>query len=638
MVVEANIFNFIKYLEKQEGYVTSDSLSRLFHLSPKTVLNRIDQYNELLKSYDIYISKLPRKGIKLELNNEENINTFFEDNYVYFMTPDQRRDYIIMKLLMSSCPISNDEFQDELFVSYSTLQNDLVYVRDLLKKNNLYLSNIRKKGYEIKGEEKNIRQYFSQFVSKKTEIMSFFSIDSEIRIKKDLFYIINHHEFDISDNAFNDLFKYIVIAIKRIKHISHSDIETYRSDLGNNEEFPEKVKNVSKDIAKLIEKETGKFINSNEVKIIMIKLATSQSVDNEDDIVFINKVRKIVDKIVYLINISFRFNFEHDSQLKRNLLFHISPLIYRLKYNLQIENPLKYEIIKKYPAGYILARVGSKVLEKEFMKDMTQDEIAFLALHFAVAIEKELNKDALLLDILIVCGSGRGSAKLIEYKIKDVFGQLINRIDSIELYGLKDIDEENYDLILTTLKIDSDTKIPILKINSLLNSIDLNELSIVFNQIFKEKQGNMTFSKDLYLNNISAKSRNDALYKLISLVSDQISIDDDAFQQIILRENIITTEIGNLIAIPHSLEPITKKTTIAVGILDSPIKWHEQNVQLIFLFLMGEDNLPISKDVYDVINLCMNNKVIVKDIIKTRTYEEFLNIINNNIGDGLDNE
>ncbi|WP_191620852.1 helix-turn-helix domain-containing protein, partial [Aerococcus tenax] len=189
--MEANIFNFIKYLEKQEGYVTSDSLSRLFHLSPKTVLNRIDQYNELLKSYDIYISKLPRKGIKLELNNEENINTFFEDNYVYFMTPDQRRDYIIMKLLMSSCPISNDEFQDELFVSYSTLQNDLVYVRDLLKKNNLYLSNIRKKGYEIKGEEKNIRQYFSQFVSKKTEIMSFFSIDSEIRIKKDLFYIIN---------------------------------------------------------------------------------------------------------------------------------------------------------------------------------------------------------------------------------------------------------------------------------------------------------------------------------------------------------------------------------------------------------------------------------------------------------------
>ncbi|WKK94956.1 PTS sugar transporter subunit IIA [Clostridioides difficile] len=69
-------------------------------------------------------------------------------------------------------------------------------------------------------------------------------------------------------------------------------------------------------------------------------------------------------------------------------------------------------------------------------------------------------------------------------------------------------------------------------------------------------------------------------------------IEESSIKSIIDRENISSTEIGNLVAIPHTIVKGDKKSIIGVGILENPIIWDKQEVQLVFMvFLILKKNI-----------------------------------------------
>ena len=55
------------------------------------------------------------------------------------------------------------------------------------------------------------------------------------------------------------------------------------------------------------------------------------------------------------------------------------------------------------------------------------------------------------------------------------------------------------------------------------------------------------------------------------------------------REKLSSTEIGNMVAIPHALVGDVKKPGIYVAILKEPIKWVYSEVQLVMMIAIDKD-------------------------------------------------
>ena len=99
--------------------------------------------------------------------------------------------------------------------------------------------------------------------------------------------------------------------------------------------------------------------------------------------------------------------------------------------------------------------------------------------------------------------------------------------------------------------------------------------------------------KENIIAGLSAQSKNEALEKLVQILYEGGYLEDkDAFLADVLhREEISTTGIGNGIAIPHGKSSAVKKTTVAIGRLTSSLEWEsvdDKPVELIVLLAVND--------------------------------------------------
>ena len=95
--------------------------------------------------------------------------------------------------------------------------------------------------------------------------------------------------------------------------------------------------------------------------------------------------------------------------------------------------------------------------------------------------------------------------------------------------------------------------------------------------------------------NLSAKTKEEALAKLTDLLFESGALSDkDAFLKDVLdREAVSTTGIGNGIAIPHGKSANVKETTVAIGRLENEVEWEsvdDKPVKLIVLLAVNEED------------------------------------------------
>lgn len=92
---------------------------------------------------------------------------------------------------------------------------------------------------------------------------------------------------------------------------------------------------------------------------------------------------------------------------------------------------------------------------------------------------------------------------------------------------------------------------------------------------------------------LAAQNKKEALEKLVELLYEGGYLEDkDAFLADVLhREEISTTGIGNGIAIPHGKSSSVKETTVAIGRLTSALEWEsvdDKPVELVVLLAVND--------------------------------------------------
>lgn len=554
-----------------EGYISILQLSQIFGVSNRTIRYDLDKIDDFLKSSNLpQLIRKPNEGIaykcsSLEKNNV--LNLFGEiDLNQYVLSQDERIIMILTELLKIRDYITMDKLAEILIVSRSTILKDMDKVKEWLLDKNLELISSKRHGVKIVGEEKYIRKAAISLLTNNVDIYKALDLIKDSKISKPEFGLEKYHkeffkdidipyienclhiaekqlETKFTDEAYSGLVIHIAIAIKRIQE--NKDIVMEKDELNALEIKKEFI--VASNITKLLEKRFKIIIPNDEIGYITIHLLGSKvsiSKNNDKDWEMIEFITSdLINGVSSILDI----NLSSDKELFAGLTQHIRPTIYRLKHDLTLKNPLLKEIKQSYEKVFYAVKSSTYSLEKYGGNKLSDEEIGYLTLHFGASIErkKDNSRDV---NVIVVCATGIGTAKLVSSRIQSIFN--INIIDTISYHNVGSVVKKgNVDLIITTVPIKLDNNdIPCIEVNPFLTEKNISDISSVLkknNTIYKNKN-NISLKKimDIISSNCIILNRE----KLSNELAYYLSIADDFKKGVFepMLKDVLTTDFIKL--------------------------------------------------------------------------------------------
>ena len=455
-------------------------ISQKMNLSDRAVRYEVENLNFYLKKFNIGEIIQTGKKLKLVITSKEKLLTkLSKENYNF--SKDEREDFILANYLFNG-ESRQKVFEEELNVSAATIANDIQRIKEKVNSNGLEFKGYTKTKSFIVGEEKKVRQMMLNFLIDYLFVEEKYYVDvliKEVITKyfegidvKDIRSYLNEIQIKIektiSDEAHKILTIYLMILVRRVK-------QKFVLDNFRNEQMVKKSKEYQTIIEILPELEEKYKIKINqEEKYLFTEYVLGSHSYNFSYSYYENwfQLEILVNKLIIGVNSLIDIDILGDKILLEGLLNHLKPAIYRIKQGIKLENSIFEEVYESYPQLF-------KVVESEIGKyksylevDVNKDEIAFLTIHFKEAMDRREIKQ--LKNILIVCGFGYGSSKLLKENVKKNFD--VNVIDAMPLHKFYEMDDfNNIDLIITTVPIKT-KGIDTIKVNPILLEEDIKKL------------------------------------------------------------------------------------------------------------------------------------------------------------------
>lgn len=475
------IIDIIEKFNNYRGRVDIKQLSKELGVNQRTIRYDIDKINEELGKKDLdLIEKLTKGGLEGDVNS---LNLLLDGLDLDENIFQEYKDVLILIMITFEENININSLCEKFDLGRTTIKTTLKDIKKILDLYKLELILKPQKGLKLIGKEENIRrlqlkllnQYSSlhkennferKYIRKKIDVY-FCGIDPTF-IEKFINFIIKSLNRMISDEAYTTIFNYIMVTILRVKKERPLLISPNENFFYETEEY----KVIKRSIA-LIESNYDLVMDTHE----LLKLtdyflgshlynASSSFLSNWIEIEILTK------RIIHNFSDLFSCDLSKDKFLLDGLINHIKPTVYRMKNFTELENTIEDEFKNLYPHIFADTKNALKLLEEFMGLSIPDSETAFIGMHFKAAIDR--NKVRETKNILVVCGMGYGTSKLISQQIRSLYE--VNILDIIPQNQLQNyVDNSSIDLILTTsMNEEYFNGIPIVKVKPILTVEDFN--------------------------------------------------------------------------------------------------------------------------------------------------------------------
>lgn len=636
MMTNYRIALLIKLLSKHDQPISSKTICHELNIKPRTLRDDISRFRQSLHENGIEIASKHGVGYELVIINETHyyafIKTLLKDeqrrHFVLPVQAQERINYLIRTFLSADDYVKLDDIADDIYISRSTLNHYLKSVRDELTRFNLHWHS--KPGYGIKvvGNELDLRQAIARYFfydDNYQQLLCRHDQDNTTRanIRSLLIEVLAEHKIKLTDLGFQNLIIHLEIALMRItkNHYNHQISDEYRV-LEKRSEFA-----VARQLAHNIAKHFTVTLPEPEIYFITIHLMGKRSFNHDNAFVITPETEQLFNQIFDHINAVFKINFSEDFELYTLLALHFKPMLDRLAYKLNINNPMLEQIKEQNVKAFDIAVLSGQVIHQQTGLIVNEAEIGYMAIHFALALERQKQIHTKR-NIIIVCASGMGSSQLLLYRIKQRFGHYIEQMKVVPLYELQHFDQQTFDYIISTVDIPFKTHIPILRVHYFLDNHDeLHVERCLSNPPTEVNMVDRYFSPKLFFTDLQSQGRFDLIGEMCQKITQTIPIGDDFVQLVIEREKLAATEFGNGIAFPHPIHHYGIKTFVSVAILAKPIKWDKQCVRYIFMLNIRHDEHDSLQLLHEsLVNLMSDNQKL-KQLDNDPTFDTLTHLL-----------
>lgn len=559
-------------------------------LEVKTLLSRrqinydLDRINDWLKKNNFKeIKNQGKEGFFFSNDINEILKTLSNKKLTYILNEEERLMAIYLYLYVSREEISLFHFTELLDVSRGTINEDLKKLEKYLEDYSLKLVYSRLKGYYIEGKESIIKYVAMLLIIKLISNNHSFYIFELVLQEEGLYFFnkitsvckekFNDVNMSFSDNDLLEVTYIVTFVLMRSQEIEE-------------EFFIEKnfifTRHVEYNIAEEIVNELG-FDDKNHIEFLTSLILSYSAGDYYSKAQDHSILKTIIEKIIVKLEVSYGINLSDKEEVFAQIYAHLRPAFYRITFHYPVINPLKTKIKKQYN---VLFKILKDIFEPLSLPDnntISDDEIAYLTIHFATLIDKDITADLKTMRAAIVCPNGIGVSMLLYKELKNIFP---------EIYFLKPISLSKLDSLVDDVDIIFSTKLiktikPIFIVSPIMSNLE--KANLIKN--FYVKTGKAVVMENRHVEDVLkviekytvVKSMPELKRELNNLMSNHLYIDTERRQPML--SEIITKELVQLNveavdwrdAIKKSAAPLVKNNKVTEGYVQAMIDSTEES-------------------------------------------------------------
>ena len=677
MEMTSRMKQIMQVLLKESGAVSVKYLAEQIGVSRRTVQRELESIDTSLRGYDLTFVSKTGVGIRIEGSEEEKSRLLAVcasgDDYDV-SNREERRKRLILEILKEKGLRKLYYYSSKFAVSEATVSADLEAVEGWLARYGLFVGRKPGSGISIEGSEENYRRAIRGFIDENidTKIMQeVYGVDGydfssyQILKKSSIGQILNddivsrvidivsrfgHNKvLTLTENSYVGLIIHISIAINRIKKNEViEDDENWKQDLSRDEDYE-----LAKSIVEELEREFAISIPQVEISYICLHLKGAkhekiQWDSGQKQILENRELQQLVNDMIDAYDTKQAYLMKQDDGFIQGLLAHLQPTLIRLVYGMQIQNPVLEDIKVSYPDIYRRCENVAKVLKAYTGKEVPEQEIGFLTVHFGAAMVRLEGRQQKIRKVSagVICSSGIGISRLMSSKLERLFhGRM-----QLTAYGKHDITPyvmSRTDFFISTIPLEQ-SDIPLVFVNPLLNEEDIEHIRHMvhkYEQLPKKQNEADEFSMQLEEVNFVASQINTVIkYMDFFRVDNQISFGELLIAigekmspysdcQEIIREDILRREqIASQVfaefgfALFHARTKGVMRPAFSVCMtkdLEPFADAYFKGIQIVFIMLApADDHVKINGDIMGYISSMLIEDYEFMDIVVKGDKEE----------------
>ncbi|MDX8046842.1 PRD domain-containing protein [Gracilibacillus sp. S3-1-1] len=466
MFITSREKSIIDLVMKTSGKHTPHSLASYLHVSVRTIQRDLKAVENILTTFDLQLKRTTDDGLIID-GKDEQIFKLIQQLYQVHPTdetPEEKKLQLLVTLLHEGSFFKTQVLAKELGVSVTTLSSYLNDLTDWLHRFSVDLTRKRGVGIHLSGNEANMRKALATYLlfhfheelleslyllqknnQIDTPVLGYFSAANLTVIDERVHHLFDRGQTRLADNDYLGLVVHIAITIQRVENgfVLEDSIEKQTESTQAFQLIDQLCEELKTTLSIPL---TNKDVHYLAVILKGSKLQNSETVDY-DSIMLSQIIKNIIQDVASQLNV----DLSRDFSLFQGLLAHMEPAIFRIQHQMGLFNPLSDQINKKYPMLFMAVRNS---LDKELPDiDFSDDEIAFIVLHFGSALL--MNEEKTTIHAVIVCPTGIGTSKMLASRIQKEFTE----INSVEIKSIKEIEKSNlnrFDIVISTVRLPFD--------------------------------------------------------------------------------------------------------------------------------------------------------------------------------------
>lgn len=438
--------------------ISIQDLAEMFKVSSRTIRYDIEQINDYLKENHLQPLNLGKQGV---INTQADITkareSLSEEGFYSFkLSREERVCFSAVMMICSDDYITLSEIADQLFVSRSTIIQDLEHIKSFFRERHLYVLSHSNKGLLLEGREIDKRnllidmiqsensifkaepifQHLTQCLSKKLKI----DLEDISMIEK----IINEAEHIygrfLTDQSFVQLRNYFQLSLYRLRkahYVEYGDDKNSKWDMAKG-----MIDQIQQFIVKEIPDTEIYYVASVLNRMKYIKKTTS----NKE----IVKMQVITRNFIEKISKDIHRNLQGDYIFYENLINHLESTFSTLGDRFAI-NSVVDEILQRYPEVKQATERNVYVFEEYVGRKLSEEEIAYIVVHICAAIERNKN-ETVRYSVVLVCNGGIGTSQLLLARLEKFFH--LDVIDIIPAHDIENMNMDDVDAVISTISLE----------------------------------------------------------------------------------------------------------------------------------------------------------------------------------------
>jgi len=600
----------------QNETLPQDELARRFNVSTRTVRTDVTALNGMLVDHGARFVLNRKEGYQLKIDDAVRYSLLQQQSPSHLRVPRTsaaRVHYLLTRFLTSAFSLKLEDLADEWFVSRATLQSDMAEVREWLGRYRLSVETKPRYGMKLFGSEVAIRTCLTDLLyqialeDSDNPLLNIEALNSGIldQLQPLLQECFSRFHIRMTDDSEFYLRLYCAVAVRRISE-GHplSDFSA--------EDVDEDVRDAARHIVNLLRPVTGKDISPSEEAYLRVNIAARRIEEIAPSAISPDDGESLVNYILSYINTQYNFNLQNDPQLRADLLTHIKTMITRMRYQINIPNPLLANIKQHYPLAYDVTLAAVSSWGKYTPYVISENEIGFLVLHIGVGLERHYNVGYQRHpQVLLVCDTGNSTVRMIQAMLMRKYPQIVvSNIVSLRQYEQQGSVEE--DFVISTARLSEKDK-PVVVMSPFPTDYQLEQIGKL---VLVDRTRPYMLEKFFDASHFRIIDRPMTQSELFRSLCDQLEqegvVDAAFFPSVEEREAIVSTMLGEGIALPHALGLLAKKTVVYTVLAPQGISWGDETACVIFLLAISKTEYEEAMAIYDLFVTFMRERAMAR--------------------------